>query len=379
MNKIKIGRYVMQPEGYKAFTLWPFPPRERLRFAERTMKKHTEAIRLLGKLDGITQLLPDRNQFLRMFIRKDAAASSQIEGTNASMEDAIERENVEPGNDLPQDVDDILHYIEALNYGLERMPEFVFSLRFIRELHAKLMVGARSTQLTYPGEFRKTQNWIAGTSLANAKYVPPAVADMKEALYDLEKFINAEDTYLPLIKAALIHAQFEAIHPFTDGNGRTGRMLITMFLWDRKLLEMPILYLSAFFRKHQSYYYEVLNGYHEGEIEPWVEFFLDGVIETAESAIRDCAAITKLREEDMMKIQGLNRVASEASLKILMGLYRMPIVGVGDVECWTGYTKRGCYKAIERMEGLGILEPVKEGENVYAQKWEYRRYLDLFR
>ena len=378
MNEIVIGRYVSQPEGYKAFVPLPFPPKEELQFSDKIIKKHTEAIRLLGKLDGITELLPDKNQFLRMFIRKDASSSSQIEGTNASMEDAIEKENVEPSNNLPEDVDDILHYIDALDYGLERMPEFVFNLRFIRELHLKLMMGARSTQLAYPGVFRNAQNWVSGTSPMDAKYVPPAVFDMKNALSDLEKFINVEDSYLPLIKAALIHAQFEMIHPFNDGNGRTGRMLITMFLWDKKLLEMPILYLSAFFRKHQEYYYETIDGYHDGRIEQWVDFFLSGIIETAKSSIKTCAEITKLREEDMMKIQKLNRVASEASLKILMELYKMPIIGVGDIKKWIGYTDKGCYNAIERMEKLGILEPTKKGENNYAQKWSYRRYLDLF-
>lgn len=378
MNEIVIGRYVSQPKGYKAFVPLPFPPKEELQFSDKIIKKHTEAIRLLGKLDGITELLPDKNQFLRMFIRKDASSSSQIEGTNASMEDAIEKENVEPSNNLPEDVDDILHYIDALDYGLKRMPEFVFNLRFIRELHLKLMTGARSTQLAYPGEFRNKQNWVSGTSPMDAKYVPPAVFDMKNALSDLEKFINAEDSYLPLIKAALIHAQFEMIHPFNDGNGRTGRMLITMFLWNKKLLEMPILYLSAFFRKHQEYYYETIDGYHDGKIEQWVDFFLSGIIETAKSSIKTCAEITKLREEDMMKIQKLNRVASEASLKILLELYKMPIVGVGDIKKWIGYTDKGCYNAIERMEGLGILEPIKKGENVYAQKWSYKRYLDLF-
>ncbi len=378
MNDLIIGRYITQPGGYKAFIPHHFPPKEYLELSDRIIRKHTEAIRLLGKLDGITELLPDKNLFLRMFIRKDASSSSQIEGTNASLADSVESENVEPGNDLPQDVDDILHYINALDYGIERMPGFVFNMRFVRELHERLMLGARSTQLSYPGEFHTSQNWISGTSPANTKFVPPPIPEMKEALSDLEKFINADDSYLPLVKAALIHAQFETIHPFNDGNGRTGRMLITMFLWDKKLLEMPILYLSTFFKKHQSYYYERLNGYHNGEICEWVEFFLDGVIETANSAIKTCAAITKLREQDMMKIQQLNRVASEASMKILLGLYKMPIVGIGDIKKWTKYTDKGSYNAIDRMEKLGILSPMKKGDNVYAQKWIYSNYWNLF-
>lgn len=378
MNDLIIGKNVTQSGGYRAFIPNPFPPADHVKLSGKIIRRHTEAIRLLGKLDGITELLPDKNLFLRMFIRKDASSSSQIEGTNASLADSVESENVEPGNDLPQDVDDILHYINALDYGMKRMPDFVFNMRFVRELHEKLMRGARATQLSYPGEFRTGQNWISGTSPTNAKFVPPPIPEMKEALSDLEKFINANDSYLPLVKAALIHSQFETIHPFNDGNGRTGRMLITMFLWDKKLLEMPILYLSTFFRKYQSLYYERLDGYHNGEVNEWVEFFLDGIIETAESAIKTCAAITKLREQDMMKIQQLNRVASESSMKILIELYKMPIVGIGDIKKWTGYTDKGSYKAIDRMEKLGILTPMKKGDSVYAQKWIYTDYWNLF-
>lgn len=378
MNDLQIGKYIQQPEGFKAFVPGPFPPIPKLELSSAIMAKHTEAVRLLGKLDGITELLPDKDWFLTMFIRKDASSSSQIEGTNATMMDAIESENAEPRTDLPPDVDDILHYIQALNYGLERAKSFPFSLRFICELHAKLMTDARTTHLAYPGEFRITQNWISGTRPDNAKYVPPPVEEMKRALDDFEKFIHAEDSYLPLIKAGLLHAQFETIHPFTDGNGRTGRMIITMFLWYKKLLEMPILYLSSYFKKHQKLYYEKLDGFHDGEVMGWLEFFLDGVIEIALSSITTCAAITKLREKDMAKVQMLNRTASEATVKILEQLYKMPIAGIADIVRWTGYTERGGYKAIDRLVDMGILKPMKKGENVYAQKWVYAEYLDLF-
>ena len=225
----RIGVYRTQPEGFKAFVLESFPPKDTLVFPSAIQQKHAEAMRLLGKLDGITALLPDRDYFLEMFVRKDASSSSQIEGTQASISDAIEALNIERRNDLPQDVDDILHYIEALNYGLERAKDFPFSLRFIRELHEKLMTGAHNTHNPFPGEFRRTQNWIGGTRPDNARFVPPPIREMNQALNDLEKFIHADDEYLPLIKAGLLHAQFETIHPFLDGNGRTGRMLVTMF------------------------------------------------------------------------------------------------------------------------------------------------------
>ena len=266
MNNIKIGSFVQQSAGFKAFIPDEFPPIVGLSLPNTIISKHTEAIRLLGKLDGITELLPDKDWFLVMFVKKDASSSSQIEGTNATMMDVIEKENVEPSSSLPEDVDDIIHYIDALNYGLIRAKDFPLSLRFIRELHSKLMLKARSTHNSYPGEFRTSQNWIGGTRPDNATYVPPPVEDMNRALNDLEKFMHADDDYLPLVKAGLLHAQFETIHPFNDGNGRTGRMLITMFLWYKKLLEMPILYLSAYFKQHRDVYYQKLNNYHNGDI-----------------------------------------------------------------------------------------------------------------
>ena len=379
MNEIEIGKYIQQPEGFKAFVPHDFPPKPNITVDSKLMSKHTEAVRLLGKLDGITELLPDKDWFLTMFVRKDASSSSQIEGTNATMMDAIERENVEPGTSIPADVDDILHYIAALNYGLDKAKTFPFTLRFIRELHEKLMTDARVTHPAYPGEFRTRQNWISGTRPDNAKYVPPPVYSMNNALDHLEKFIHADDDYLPLIKAGMIHAQFETIHPFNDGNGRTGRTMITMFLWYRGLLEMPILYLSDYFKQHQSVYYDRLDGYHNGQVYAWLDFFLDGVIETAKSAIETCAAITRLRERDMIKVQQLNRTASEATVKVLENLYKIPIAGIADIVKWTGYTERGGYKVIERLVGMKILAPLKPGENVYAQKWVYADYLTLFK
>jgi Fic family protein len=377
MNKI-IGQFIQQPQGYKAFIPNDFPPNSSLTLTNSIIAKHTEGVRLLGKLDGITELLPDKNLFLLMFIRKDAASSSQIEGTNATMMDAIESGNIEPRLDLPNDVDDILHYISTLDYGLERIKELPFSLRFIKELHAKLMSNARSSHNAYPGEFRHSQNWIGGTRPNNARFVPPPIDAMHRALDQLERFIHSDDDFLPLIKAGLLHSQFETIHPFNDGNGRTGRIIITIFLWQKKLLEMPILYLSSYFKKHQQLYYEKLNNYHNGDILGWLDFFLDGIIETADSSIKTCANITKLREHDMLKVQMLNRSASKVTVKVLENLYKMPIAGIADITKWTNYTSRGAYKVIDRLLDMGILHPLKSGDNVYAQKWTYKNYIDIF-
>jgi Fic family protein len=378
MNCFKIGQYIEQPSGYKAFVPELFPPSSDMKVPKNIATSHTEAIRLLGKLDGITELLPDKDLFLRMFIQKDASSSSQIEGTNATMMDVIEKQNVEPRITVPEDVDDIIHYIDALNYGIERAGNFPFSLRFICELHEKLMTKARMTQFSYPGEFRNSQNWIGGTRPDNARFVPPPVIEMNRALDDLECFIHADDDYLPLVKAGMLHAQFETIHPFTDGNGRTGRMLITMFLWYKKLLEMPILYLSSFFKKHQQLYYEKLDGYHRGEVFEWIDFFLEGVIYIAKSAITTCTGITKLRERDMRRIQSLGKTASESTLTILQNLYRMPVVGIADIVKWTGFTNPGGYKVIDRLMKMGILNPILQDNNAYGQKWIYTDYINLF-
>lgn len=375
----RIGVYRPQPEGFKAFVLEPFPPKDTLVFSSAIQQKHAEAMRLLGKLDGITALLPDRDYFLEMFVRKDASSSSQIEGTQASISDAIEALNIERRNNLPQDVDDILHYIEALNYGLERAKDFPFSLRFIRELHEKLMTGARNTHNPFPGEFRRTQNWIGGTRPDNARFVPPPIREMNQALNDLEKFIHADDEYLPLIKAGLLHAQFETIHPFLDGNGRTGRMLVTMFLWHRRLLEMPVLYLSTYFKKHQETYYEKLNAYHSenGNIEEWVEFFLDGVVDIANSSIETCRKITELRERDMRNVQKLGKATAPKTLDMIRFLYKMPTVGIADVVNQTGYSRPSAYKLIDRLVDMNILYPADENDG-YGKKYTYKDYVEVF-
>lgn len=375
----RIGVYRPQPEGFKAFVLEPFPPKDTLVFSSAIQQKHAEAMRLLGKLDGITALLPDRDYFLEMFVRKDASSSSQIEGTQASISDAIEALNIERRNNLPQDVDDILHYIEALNYGLERAKDFPFSLRFIRELHEKLMTGARNTHNPFPGEFRRTQNWIGGTRPDNARFVPPPIREMNQALNDLEKFIHADDEYLPLIKAGLLHAQFETIHPFLDGNGRTGRMLVTMFLWHRRLLEMPVLYLSTYFKKHQETYYEKLNAYHSenGNAEEWVEFFLDGVIDIANSSIETCRKITELRERDMRKAQKLGKATAPKTLDMIRFLYKMPTVGIADVVNQTRYSRPSAYKLIDRLVDMNILYPADENDG-YGKKYTYKDYVEVF-
>lgn len=379
MPNIKIGLNVSQKEGFKAFTLALFPPREGFNFDQKILKKNTEATRLLGKLDGITKLLPDCDFFLLMYLRKDAASSSQIEGTKATMIDAITAAVKLDMKNMPADVDDILHYIKALNYGMKRMTDdnFPMTLRFIRELHKQLMHKARATHFSDPGEFRKSQNWIGGTRPDNASFVPPAVTDMQNALHDLEKFIHTNDTIPTIIKAGLIHAQFETIHPFLDGNGRTGRMLITFYLWKENYLEKPVLFLSLFFKKHQQLYYEKLFNYHHGNISDWLDFFLDGIIEIANEAINIVEKITLLRQQDTMKVQQLGKRAAESAIIVLIKLYSQPIVTIDIIQKWTGFTRAGAQTVVNRFIEMQILAP-KDKHKKYGQVYIYQEYVAIF-
>ena len=380
MKSVEIGIAKQQPEGFKAFIPHSFPPKDGFEFDPRILKKNNEATRLLGKLDGITKLLPDAGFFLLMYLRKDATSSSQIEGTMATMIDAIEAE-VKISENIPEDVDDILHYIQALNYGIKRVTSdnFPMALRFVRELHKKLMHKARATHFSDPGEFRKSQNWISGTRPDNAKFVPPPVTEMHRALNDLESFMHADDSTPVVIKAGLIHSQFETIHPFLDGNGRTGRMLITFYLWKEGFLEKPVLFLSSYFKKHQKLYYEKLAGYHsEEKVADWIEFFLDGVIEIANEAIDIVGKITVLREKDMEKIQTLGKRASESAIMVLPKLYGQPIVNNAIIQKWTGFTRAGAQSVINRFIKMNILNP-KDKDKKYGQSYIYTKYVDIFR
>jgi len=378
MKIIEIGKNIQQEQGFKAFVPNSFPPKDGFSFDSVILKKNDKATRLIGKLDGITKLLPDSDFFLLMYLRKDATSSSQIEGTRATMIDVIEAEAKVSAN-VPEDVDDILHYIKALNYGMKRViaDNFPVTLRFVRELHNKLMDQARVTHFSDPGEFRKTQNWIGGTRPDNARFVPPPVHEMQNSLTDLENFLYTDNSTLTLIKAGLIHAQFETIHPFLDGNGRTGRMLITFYLWKEGFLEKPVLFLSSFFKKHQKLYYEKLFGYHNGQVANWVDFFLDGVIEIVNEAIDIVEKITELREKDIQKIQKLGTRASESATMILPKLYGQPIVNVPIIREWTGFTRAGAQHVINRFVDMEILIP-KDQDKKYGQSYVYKKYLNLF-
>jgi len=369
---------IRQSDGYSAFSPNPFPPVKGFELSPALNMKHEEATRLVGKLDGVCKLLPDRDFFILMFIKKDATDSSQIEGTQASFYDAIQSEIAHGSESGAPDVDDIIHYIAAVRLAMKRVEKIPLSWRLLKEVHKELMSDARATHHAFPGEFRTSQNWIGSRTLEKASYIPPAVHDMKASLSDLEKFMHSQGSIPHLYKAGLIHAQFETIHPFVDGNGRTGRMLISLYLRHVGLLEEPILYLSSYFNAHRKHYYDALAKYHDATngVEEWLDFFLDAVISTSQSCIKTCTKIVDLREKTSFEISKLAKRESESTANIVRNLYKQPIIDSSTIMEWTGFTRPGAIGAIERLTKMGILETFDEV--TYGKRYIFKKYVDLF-
>ncbi len=374
MRKIKICKKVQQTEGFKSFIPVPFPNTDLFNIPKETLLKAVEAERLIGKLDGITLILPDIKFFLKMFSYKDATSSSQIEGTRATMADALKvSANI---YNKKTDATDIIFYINALEYGTKRLKEFPISLRFIREIHKKLMDGGRSTHFSDPGEFRKSQNWIDGTAPNNASFVPVPHTEMNNSLNDLEKFLHDDKVTLPIISIAYTHAQFETIHPFLDGNGRVGRLLITFLLMKKGVLEKPVLFLSSYFKKHKKVYYKKLEEYHNGEVFEWLDFFLNGIIDTAKEGIEISNKIRQIRDKDMKKIQTLSKREAGSGVVVLDYLFENPIVTTKNIMTVTGFTRGGAQRVIDRFISLGIL--IEEEDVTYDVKYTYNEYFSAF-
>jgi Fic family protein len=264
-----------------------------------------------------------------------------------------------------------------LEYGLDRLKEFPLSLRFLKELHEELMKGARTTHFSDPGNFRSSQNWIGGLNIKDAKFVPAPPSEMMRALGDFENFLYDDTSTLPLVHIAYAHAQFETIHPFLDGNGRLGRLLVTFLLYKKGLIENPVLFLSSFFKRHQKLYYQKLDGYHNGEALEWVDFFLSGVIKTAQESIAISKKIRVIRDKDMEKIQKLAKRESESSMKVIHYLFAHPIITTKSIMQTTGFSRPGAQKLIDRFIDLDILERQSEKED-YDRKYVYRRYFSAF-
>jgi Fic family protein len=372
-----IGNFVNQPGGYKAFIPDSFPQKDLVKMTSQIVLANDAATLSLGKLDGISQLIPDVDFFTYMYVRKEAVLSSNIEGTKATMHDSL-RADIQITEGIPRDVENIIHYIAALNYGLSRLKTTPLTSRVIRDVHMQLMEGTVEGIGKTPGEFRTTQNWIGGTRPNNADFVPPPPQELSRVISDFEKFINIPQPYPPLIQSALMHAQFETIHPFLDGNGRTGRLLITLQLCNRGALEQPILYLSEYFKRHRDTYFSLLSRYHDlGEVDKWLIFFLEGVKQVAEEAIILSKSIVKLREEDMGKVHALGGKQAPTAVKLLTELFKQPIVDVAAVVKITGLSRPAANALVKRFVEIGILSQPDETVT-YARTFTYDRYLSLF-
>lgn len=330
----------------------------------------------LGRLAGISLLLPDSALFIYMYVRKEAVLSSQIEGTQSSLSDLLlfENESV-PGIPL-DDVREVVNYTAAMDHGLARIREGMpVSLRLIREIHGVLMENARGGTKT-PGEFRLSQNWIGGSRPGNARFVPPPVHEMNSALGDLEKFIHSDDVKLPLlVKAGMVHVQFESIHPFLDGNGRVGRLLVTFLLCTGGFLSQPLLYLSLYLKENKDEYYERLQRVRtHGEWEAWLHFYLTGVRDVARQATDTAQKIVKLFETDSMKIQRIGRGAGSA-LRVHEILKRHAVVSAPTAARDLGVPQRTVMTAIQKLEKLGLIRETTGRRR--GRQWLYSAYLDL--
>lgn len=374
----RAGRYITQPTGYRAFMPAPLPPQPTLALGGELQGLLSAADRALGRLDGSVLTLPNPDLFVFMYVRKEAVLSSQIEGTQSSLQDLLAAEAQLFEQTLPHDVDEVINYVRAMNHGLARLAELPVSVRLIREIHAELMRGVRGGRLQ-PGELRTSQNWIgpAGCTLNTATFVPPPHHAVPAALGDLETFLHAADELPPLVKIALAHVQFETIHPFLDGNGRVGRLLITFLLTERGVLHKPVLYLSHYFKQHRQTYYEHLQAVRDqGAWEAWLAFFLRGVIAVAGEAAETARRILQLREQHRAAITAqLGRAAGNGH-KVLESLFDRPIVAVNDVQKMTGTTYAAANSLVSRLVKLDVLSEMTG----YARnrRFRYAPYIALF-
>jgi len=374
------GQYILTSsvgEEVWAFVPDPLPPSSDLELTAEDQDLMERANRALGRLDGTATLLPDTQLFLYLYVQKEAVLSSQIEGTQSSLSDLLLYESDEVPGVPMDDVVEVSNYVAALNHGLERLEEgFPLSLRLIREIHGILLREGRGSEKE-PGEFRRSQNWIGGSRPGNATYVPPPPNKVVDCMGALEKFLHDDPVRMPtLIKAGLAHVQFETIHPFLDGNGRVGRLLITLLLCEEGALTKPILYLSLYFKTHRDRYYELLQKVRkEGAWEEWLRFFLEGVKETSAQAVEAARSILELFEEDRLKIRdNLGRSANSA-LRMHEFLQENPVVTTSRANEEMAISRPTITSALENLQDLGIVREMtgKERYRVYA----YDEYLGI--
>lgn len=377
-DNARTGTFIKQLSGtssYRAFVPneMPFP----ISLDEDLQFLLSKADRALGRLDGMADSLPSDivDFFILMYVRKEATLSSQIEGTQATFVDVLKAEAHIQDDEIQKDVDEVLNYISAMNYGLDRLKTLPISLRLIREIHKKLLVGVRGEWKT-PGEFRTSQNWIGGRTIETAKFVPPPHVEVTRLMGNLEEFLHDDSHIPPLIKIGIVHAQFETIHPFLDGNGRIGRLLITFYLCQQEILSKQLLYLSSFFKLNRQEYYDRLNAFRKhDDIEGWLKFFMQGIIETTAGALETAKAIRKLRDKDLAAVASLGQAAPSGML-LLEGLYKNPLVRVKDVERIAELANPNALQLVKKFEKLHILQEItgQKRNRIYA----YKKYLSLF-
>lgn len=373
----RAGRYIQQPSGYRAFIPAPLPPEPPIVLDDGLVSLLSRADQAIGRLDGVAETLPYPDLFVAMYVRREAVESSQIEGTQSTLEDVLTFELDERSRNLPDDVGEVVNYVRAMNLGLDRIETLPLSLRLIREIHAELLSDGRGAD-RMPGEFRTSQNWIGagGVSLARATFVPPPAHEMLLAMSDLERFLHTAKDMPALVQCALAHVQFETIHPFLDGNGRVGRLLITFLLIERGVLHQPLLYLSAYLKRHRAEYYDRLMAVrNDGNWEAWLGFFLRGVIETAEEAAVTARTIVHLREEHRGALQAAGLGNNE--FRLLDLLYRTPFVNVALVARQLGVTDVTANRVLERFINLGLADEVTGQRR--NRVFRYTPYWQLFR
>ena len=372
------GEYKKNLSGvttYKSFTPTPLPPNPPIEMDVEILDLLVKANKQIALLDGLSTRVPNINLLISMYVRKEALLSSQIEGTQSTLNDLLRFEaNEKPGVPV-DDVAEVSSYVAAMQHGIKRVQDgFPLSLRLIREIHKILLNNSRGEHKT-PGEFRRSQNWLGGTRPGNARFVPPPPDKVQDCLGELEKFMHKKDKIPILVKAALIHQQFETIHPFLDGNGRTGRLLVTLYLCVADILRSPLLYLSLFFKKHRELYYEKLSDpRNTGDWETWLNFFLEGVAETASDAKKTLISVKKLFGEDDVKISGLGR--ANVSAAAVFGVFKQkPLLSIAEITRLINVSKPTAISSVNRLVNLGIIKTASDKK--WGQIYAYSEYIRL--
>ncbi|MCP1535711.1 Fic family protein [Methylorubrum extorquens] len=372
------GQYMRQMTGYSAFIPEDLPPNPPIDFDGEMQTLLSKADRALGRLDGSIQTLPNPDLFVFMYVRKEAVLSSQIEGTQSSLDDILEVEAKVLERRHPNDVDEVLNYVSSMKYGLERLETLPLSVRLITEIHERLLNSVRGREKN-PGEIRRTQNWIGptGCTLRDAIFVPPPPNVVMDKLGALENFMHAEVDIPILVKIGMIHAQFETIHPFLDGNGRVGRLLITFLLCQNEIMIRPVLYISYFFKQNRSEYYERLQRVRDfGEWEAWIKFFLKGVSQVSLEATETARSIVGLREKHRQSITLEFGRAAGSGLQILEGLFEKPITTVSEVASSLSVTYAAANSLVQKFVELNILSEITGQKR--NRVFRYSPYVDLF-